>query len=290
MKYLLILAMAMALAACSPDQGDATTETASEAMSEAVHGESHDENYGEEHHDNMHGTAEHAAIYAEHHADEIAAAIANPDRPAGDVGQDATRFPAEILAFSQIEPGSTVWDMGAGAGYFTRLISGLVGPEGHVTGQNPVKWRDRFGADWPEVHGQMMEDRANVNFVIVEFEDLGLEPGSLDAVTMANIYHDTIFYDFDRVDMNRGIFDALRSGGLLLVTDHAGVVGATARETRGLHRIDAELARSEIEAAGFVLVAESDVLRNPEDPRDTSVFGEEIRGHTDRFTMLFRKP
>jgi predicted methyltransferase len=48
--------------------------------------------------------------------------------------------------------------------------------------------------------------------------------------------------------------------------------------------------RSELEAAGFVMEAESQVLRNPDDVRSQRVFEGDIRGHTDQFVMRFRKP
>jgi predicted methyltransferase len=43
-------------------------------------------------------------------------------------------------------------------------------------------------------------------------------------------------------------------------------------------------------AAGFKLEAEGDLLRDPEDKRDASVFDKSIRGKTDQFMLRFRKP
>ena len=56
--------------------------------------------------------------------------------------------------------------------------------------------------------------------------------------------------------------------------------------------VDPALVRAEIEAAGFVLEAESFVLRNPRDTHDWNVFrdGAKDRDRTDRFVYLFRKP
>ena len=60
----------------------------------------------------------------------------------------------------------------------------------------------------------------------------------------------------------------------------------------GLHRIDIELVKREILAAGFVLDAESDVLANPDDTRDWNIFIDERtrRDTTDRFVLRFVKP
>ena len=57
-----------------------------------------------------------------------------------------------------------------------------------------------------------------------------------------------------------------------------------------LHRIDPAVVKAEVLAAGFTLEAESDLLRNPADPKTALVFDPAIRGHTDQFIFKFRKP
>ena len=56
-----------------------------------------------------------------------------------------------------------------------------------------------------------------------------------------------------------------------------------------LHRIDEALVKREVEAAGFVLAAESQALRNPADDRKKNVFDPAIRGRTDQFMLRFVK-
>ena len=48
--------------------------------------------------------------------------------------------------------------------------------------------------------------------------------------------------------------------------------------------------KKEVTSAGFKLAGESNVLRNKSDPHTAKVFAPEIRGHTDRFTLKFKKP
>ncbi len=48
--------------------------------------------------------------------------------------------------------------------------------------------------------------------------------------------------------------------------------------------------KAELKAAGFRLVSESDVLRNPADPRTKLVFDPSIRGHTDQFVLKYQRP
>ena len=88
----------------------------------------------------------------------------------------------------------------------------------------------------------------------------------------------------------RNFFSGLKSGGILAVVDHYAAAGSP-RETGGtLHRIDPGIVIAEIEAAGFILDSQSDVLRNLEDDHSLNMSDEQIRGKTDRFVMKFRKP
>jgi len=48
--------------------------------------------------------------------------------------------------------------------------------------------------------------------------------------------------------------------------------------------------KADFEAAGFVLEAESPVLRNPADDHTKNVFDESIRFRTDQLVYRFRKP
>jgi predicted methyltransferase len=120
-------------------------------------------------------------------------------------------------------------------------------------------------------------------------------PEPLDVVFTAQNYHDmglTAYNLGDRNAMNRAVFAALKPGGLYVIIDHSAASGAaieTDAET-ALHRIDQDVVRREVEAAGFVFDGEADFLRNPEDNRTTNVFDQSIRGRTDQFVMRFRKP
>ena len=62
------------------------------------------------------------------------------------------------------------------------------------------------------------------------------------------------------------------------------------RDTNTLHRVDPRVIRRAVERAGFVLEAESDILRNPADTHALRVFDPAIRGRTDQVVLRFRKP
>jgi len=88
--------------------------------------------------------------------------------------------------------------------------------------------------------------------------------------------------------MDKEIFDALKPGGLLIVADHSAKPEDGASVGKTLHRIAEKNLRSEIEAAGFVFVAEGDFLRHPEDQRATP--SSQNPASVDNFILKFRKP
>ncbi|VAW02775.1 hypothetical protein MNBD_ALPHA06-512, partial [hydrothermal vent metagenome] len=147
----------------------------------------------------------------------IAAALIMPDRPQSQVQRDATRNPAELLKFSGIGPGDQVADFGAGGGYFSRLLSALVGPNGKVIVQNPPSWIEQYKSISPALK-TLGTDRANISVLTAKLDDPGLPVGALDAVTMMLIYHDAVLLPTDRAKMNAAIFAALKPGGRFLVT------------------------------------------------------------------------
>ena len=118
-------------------------------------------------------------------------------------------------------------------------------------------------------------------------------PQSLDVVWTAQNYHDlhdSFMGPANVAAVNRGFFKALKPGGIYLVVDHVAESGSGLRDTESLHRIDPIRLQKEIEAAGFILDAQSDVLRNPQDDHKLPVFDGRVRGQTDQVVYRFRKP
>jgi predicted methyltransferase len=218
----------------------------------------------------------------------IAAAVASPGRPSDDTERDADRKPAEVLRFFELAPGQRVADLMGGTGYYTEILARAVGPDGGVWIQNNPFVVKRF-ADAPLRERLERLGLKNVVRLDTELEQPNL-PSDLDLAIMVLFYHDTYWQKVDRAAMNRAIFAALRPGGIFGLIDHHAEAGSGDREVDKAHRVDAALVRGEIEAAGFVLEAESDLLRHPEDDRTKNVFDEDIRGKTDRFIYRFRKP
>ncbi|MGE0044555.1 MAG: class I SAM-dependent methyltransferase [Hyphomonadaceae bacterium] len=218
----------------------------------------------------------------------IAAAVADSARPEADVARDAMRHPAETLAFAQIAPGQRVGELVPGGGYFTRIISRVVGPEGRVYAMVPPPQATNNA---PNPIAALVETYPNITVAPQSFTTISVsEP--LDVIFTAQNYHDLHLarFNLDVAAVNRAIFNAIRPGGHYVIVDHSAVAGAEIGVADTLHRIDQAIVRREVEAAGFVFEGESDVLRNPADDRTVNVFDPAIRGHTDQFIMRFRRP
>jgi predicted methyltransferase len=83
----------------------------------------------------------------------------------------------------------------------------------------------------------------------------------------------------------------VKPGGIVAVIDHVAAPGGDTRAVVDkLHRIDPAVVRADFERAGFVLEAQSELLRVAEDDHVRNVFDPAIRGRTDRFMFRFRRP
>jgi predicted methyltransferase len=225
--------------------------------------------------------------------DPIKAAIAASDRSDDDRRLDAGRKPGETLAFFGIAPGMKVGEMFAGRGYTTELIARVVGDKGTVYAENTKEFMDKFlRKPWTERAAKPVMK----NVVGVELPmdaPFPKEAKNLDVVIMVLNYHDTVnMKDTDRAKMNKAAYDALKKGGVYAIIDHSAAAGSGTRDTETLHRIDEDVVKKEIGAAGFKLAGESDVLRNPDDKRDwnsSPKAAAEKRGTSDRFVLKFVK-
>ncbi|WP_199096999.1 class I SAM-dependent methyltransferase [Dyella sp. ASV21] len=225
--------------------------------------------------------------------DVIAAALADTQRPADDRAQDAQRKAAQVLRFSDVRPGDVVVDLMPGSGYYTRLLSRIVGPAGKVYALQPVEMDKAAPKGLQSLHGFAGKaPYANVVVLLQPVSAMTL-PEPVDLIFTSQNYHDLhdpFMGSPDIAKLDRGLFEALKRGGRLIVLDHAATAGSGLRNTDDLHRIDPATAKAELLAAGFQLDGESDVLHNPADDHTLGIRDPSLRGHTDRFLLRLRKP
>ena len=221
----------------------------------------------------------------------IAAALADKGRPAEDPAKDAARKPGETVALLDLKPGAKVADLVIGGGYFTHILAAAVGPNGKVIAYQPAEFI-QFQASYGENLKKVAAARPNVEPLSTSFGALDL-PDGLDAVLTVQNYHDLHLTPFPKdtaAKVNAEVFKSLKPGGVYLVVDHVGAPGSGLEAAMKVHRIEPSIVKQEVEAAGFKLESQSEILKNAEDPHTANVFDPSVRGKTDQFVMKFRKP
>jgi predicted methyltransferase len=226
-------------------------------------------------------------------ADRYSDAVAHEGRPTVDVKRDEIDHPAEVLRLSGIRAPMVVADFLAADGYYSELLSYLVGRKGRVYLLN----NDAYDK-WSENQWQgRIERLPNVVHQTISVEHLGLPARSLDAILLIKVYHDLYWHpdqgpwpkDIDADAVLTEIARVVKPGGILLLVDHSAKPGTGSADAGTLHRIDEQYARRDFEKHGFKVVSTSDVLRRPDDPRDLITYKGEMVGKTDRFVMVFRR-
>ncbi|SOB88325.1 Predicted methyltransferase [Sphingomonas guangdongensis] len=232
-----------------------------------------------------------AALAAQAASPQVAAALADATRPPADTARDAARKPADFLAFAGITPGMKVADYIMGGGYWTRLLSGVVGPAGKVYAYQPAEFI-AFRAAYGTEQEAAVKGRGNVVALRAGIAELTF-PEPLDAIVTVQNWHDL---HLKMAPANTGeyvagkLFAALKPGGVLIVADNASAAGAGFTAADSLHRAEGAAVRAEIESAGFTFAGETRMWANPADPKTKIVFDPSIRGKADQFVYKFRKP
>jgi len=220
-------------------------------------------------------------------------ALSDPARKDQRDAADERRKPGPLIALAGVKPGDKVLDLIPGAGYWTRIFSKVVGPEGKVYAVWPQAYaRDAMGnvADLKKLSA----DKYYGNIVVDVQPSTSLSaPEPLDVVWTSQNFHDypdEFMGKGDPSQLAKDAFKALKPGGTFMIIDHMAKPGHGLSDTEKLHRIDPAAVRKIVEGAGFKFAGESKALNNPADPLDIPVFAPSIRGHTSQFAYKFVKP
>jgi predicted methyltransferase len=176
-----------------------------------------------------------------------------------------------------------------GGGYFTRMISDVVGPRGKVYGLENAGWKEAVNLD------QKVPSEPRRKNVAVDAEPFGQFklPQKVDLFWITQNYHDLHIAKYGVVDMtafNRRVFDSLKPGGIYFILDHEANPGMTDSQIAVYHRIAKARVIAEVTDAGFKLVDEGRFLHRPADDHSKTIFDPLIRGHTDQYALKFVKP
>lgn len=223
-------------------------------------------------------------------------AIGNIDRMPGDMDEDSWRRPSEVLTFLEVKPGMQVVDYLSAGGYYTELLSRIVGSDGRVIAYNNPEYLKFSGEKPSQRYGK---DRLpNVAQLTTPPEEAPFEPSSLDAALFVMSYHDLHWKakdgswpNTDPAQALAKLVPALKPGAVVVVLDHVAVAGADpAVSVDALHRIDPAVIKRDFEAAGLMFDAESKAFANAEDDHTKPVFDPAVRHKTDQVMYRFKKP
>jgi predicted methyltransferase len=232
------------------------------------------------------GAALSGAAVAANVPDYIAKAVADPARPKTDSARDVLRHPGETMAFAGVKPGMTVAEFFPTGGYYTRMLSDVVGPNGKIYGIENPKWDKGEDAKMAAEPGH-----GNVSIAMVKFGEFN-PPQKLDMVWITQNYHDLHVAEYGPVDMaafNKRVYDNLKPGGIYFILDHQANPGTNDAAVAKVHRIEKSVVIKEVTASGFKLLGESNVLHNTSDDHTKMSSDPAIKGHTDQYLLKFQK-
>lgn len=206
--------------------------------------------------------------------------LASEARPLEDRVRDGARRPYQVMQLLGVDAGMTVLDMGAGGGWFTRVLSAAVGANGKVIAQFGPRALQRE-------NGQAQKDlAASLGNTEAFFGNVADIPaGTVDrAVTALNMHH----MNAERAGPYlKELLGALKPGGQAAIIDH---VGTPENNNAQLHRMLPSDVKTWIQQAGFEIVAESDILRTTADDHKLSVDDPRLGRDVDQFMFIVRKP
>jgi predicted methyltransferase len=214
----------------------------------------------------------------------IQRAVNSSERPDAARARDAGRKPKELLTLAGLKEGDRVIELASFGQYYTMILSDAVGPRGKVYMYDLPYMKAR--AEGPS--RAFVAGHPNTEYTVGKFDEIEF-PKEIDLVTINLYYHDLQPNGVDTAALNRKLYNALRKGGRVLVEDHKAEVGSGWRDAKTRHRMETSVIVTEMKAAGFDLLIDSNVLVNPADDRTKTVFEKGYRGTTDRAVYVFVK-
>lgn len=251
-------------------------------------------------------------LWAQSARERIEAAVAGEHRTPANRSRDAHRHPVETLSFFDLEPEQTVVELWPGGGWYTEILAPVVAGEGQLIAATFPRdvanegiarmaraFADKLAAS-PDVYGEV----ESVPFMPPALACLGAA-GSADRVlTFRNLHNWVASGALDAVF--ESAYAVLREGGVFGVVEHRAAPGTPVEQMKKSGYVTEDYAIGRAQAAGFRLVARSEVNANPRDTRDypkgvwtllpTLRLGDHDRaryeaiGESDRMTLRFEKP
>jgi ubiquinone/menaquinone biosynthesis C-methylase UbiE len=167
--------------------------------------------------------------------------LEGPDR-------DAWQKPDQIMDALAIADGSTVADIGAGAGWFTIRLARRVGPHGKVYAQDIQ--RQMLEAIRRRVSREGLQ---NVETRLGRSTDPNLPEGAFDAVLVVDVYPEVD----DRVTFLKNLARSLKRSGRIGVVNYKPGQGGPGPVGNEGARVDAATVESDAAAAGLRVMSKA---------------------------------
>ncbi|MCH7815940.1 MAG: class I SAM-dependent methyltransferase [Proteobacteria bacterium] len=208
-------------------------------------------------------------------------------REAAEVARDPNRKPAEVLEFFGLEDGMKVLEISPAGGYWTKFLGPLLCNNGGELVVS-VGINNAFRNRVMTLDGLDCVSAINDAISLGSIPEFSFDSGDFDMVlTFRNLHNPTAEA---RANMNKAIYEALKDGGIYGVVDHTRRHGQPTNRAVG-RRLDPVLVIKEMVDVGFEFVDYSYMHYHPEsDDLAQEVGTAGVTGHTDRFTLLFKKP
>lgn len=238
-------------------------------------------------------------------------AIAGTHRTDAERARDVYRHPRDTLLFLGLRANQTVVEILPIGGWYTKIIAPVLRDHGHYIAAMPPVTPDNANSEGSRQ--AYMAILAATPALLDKVQVVDFDPGkksmvpdgSADLVlTFRNIHN---WMAGDRAEAAfRDMYRALKPGGILGVVEHRGKEAVPQDPRARSGYVNQSYAIKLIEAAGFRLVASSEVNANPRDTKDYAggvwtlppvlSQGDKDRakyvaiGESDRFTLKFVKP
>ena len=158
----------------------------------------------------------------------------------------------EIMALLDLRPGLDVADVGAGTGFFSRMMAREVGPDGTVYA---VELSRNFVENLKRIATE--ESLPNLKPVQCGEKSTKLPAKSVDLVFLCDTYHHIEFPYHTLESIHR----SLRPNGILFIVDYERVKGICPKHTYGHVRCGKGTVTDEVKDAGFDFIEEISLMK-----------------------------
>jgi predicted methyltransferase len=251
------------------------------------------------------------ACAAEHFDPKLEAAVNSDFRSAADKARDPYRHPLQTLTFFGLKPNMTVVELWPFGGWYTQILAPYLHDHGmlYAAAMDPDSTAPedkRYNAEFESMLAAHPQVYDRVKMTVLAPGKMQIAPdGTADLVVTFRNIHNWAWAGMEK-DVFAAAFRALKPGGTLGVEEHRNDDANFVPKTPGQAYVGQQYAIDLIQSAGFRLVGQSNVNRNPKDTKDypkgvwtlppTYAEGDKDRakyaaiGESDRFTLRFIKP